>query len=48
MHWHFARCNLVGAYIHYGLGREELPIGRCEPDIAWAREMDAGAHKVTL
>ena len=48
MHWHFARCNLVGAYIHYGLDREELPVGRCEPDIAWAREMDAGAHRVTL
>ena len=48
MHWHWARCNLVGAYIHYGLGREELPVGKCEPDVAWAREMDAGAVKVAL
>jgi hypothetical protein len=48
MHWHFARCNLVGAYIHYGLGREHHQVGRCEPGIAWAREMDAGAHRVTL
>jgi hypothetical protein len=48
MHWHFARCSLVGAYIHAGLGREELPLQKCEPGVAWAREMDAGAMKVEL
>lgn len=48
MHWHHARCNLVGAYIHAGLGREELPVGKCEPGVAWAREMDAGAARVEL
>jgi len=48
MHWHWARCNLVGAYIHAGLGREELPLQKCEPGIAWAREMDAGARVVAL
>lgn len=48
MHWHFAKCNLVGAYIHAGLGREELPLQKCEPGVAWAREMDAGAMRVEL
>ena len=47
-HWHSAGCNLVGAYIHAGLGREQDAGQKCEPGVAWAREMDAGARVVKL
>jgi carbamoyl-phosphate synthase large subunit len=48
MHWHHAGCSLVGAYVHAGLGREQQLGQKCEPGVAWVREMDAGAMKVKL
>ena len=48
MHWHHAGCSLVGAYVHAGLGRDQDLGQKCKAGVAWAREMDAGAMKVTL
>jgi len=47
-HWHFAGLNLVGSYIDAGTGRPGSEKRKCEPGVAWAREMDAGAAKVAL
>lgn len=48
MHWHHAGLNLVGTFIDAATGRPGTERLCCEPGIAWAREMDAGAMKVEL